>query len=227
MANQFKAYANIIDDMKTVPVDDTDDSHCHHINRYIDISKAIDICVDCGDCESKTIYITEYKTYRWVKTTYQPYKRLSHFIKNLTSIRRKKNIILPNTIIHFIKRRLKIISPTNIRNLLKTSKLKRYIVGVNQIYETITKKDIPIISINQMNEIIRLFKLIDNIYNDIPKTRVQFFNYHFIIRKLLKHIGRFDCIPFYKALKNINRFNYQNTLYKKITTMLFEKFVIK
>ena len=82
------------------------------------------------------------------------------------------------------------MNPTNIRSLLKYSKLHKYIPHTNQIYITLTKSQLPHISENEINKMIYWFRLIDNNYNSIDKERSSFFNYNFIIIMLLKKLGR-------------------------------------
>ena len=141
---------------------------------------------------------------------------LKKYVKNLNSIRKKANTTIPQTILHFVKRKCKVITSTNIRNILKSSKLTKYIPYINLIYETLTNKKVPHLNITDFNEVVRLFKQIDGKYNGIQKNRTQFFNYNFLIRKLLNRIGRDDCVEFYKPLKNQTRYEYQCRLYERM-----------
>ena len=139
-------------------------------------------CIECGICISLNIYVSDYRLN--VKKPYQPYKRILHFLKNVYSIREKKQIIIPNTIIRFIKRKCKILTPNNIRSLLKVSKLQKYIPRVNQIYTSISKTTLPHLMEHEINKMIHWFRQIDNNYNDHGKSTVNFFNYNFFIIKL-------------------------------------------
>ena len=217
--SDFETYSDLIDDMYSY-TERKQTSDCPCINQYIDTSLGISACVDCGICTDLNIYVTEYK-YGSTPANYQPYKRISHFLKILYSIRVQRPGVIPNTIIRFIKRKCKILEPNNIRNLLKLSKLQKYIPYVNQIYTKLSKTTLPHLMEHEINQMIYWFRQIDNRYDDHGKSRVNFFNYNFIIIKLLEKLERYDCIPYYKPLKNRNRYDYQHQLYLEITNNLF------
>jgi hypothetical protein len=218
----FRKYQDIIDDMRMT--EETEDAiipaDCPCTNTYDDVQQALRICPACGNCMIIVTYQNDYKDHRGVKRSYQPYKRLNHFVKNLNSIRKKRNVAIPQTILHFVKRKCKTITSNNIRNVLKASKLTKYIPHIHQIYETLTNKQVPYLYITEFLELIRLFKQIDGVYNGVQKNRIQFFNYNFLIRKLLDKIGRKDCVDFFKPLKNQTRYEYQTKLYHTVMNMV-------
>lgn len=216
--SDFTMYSDLIDDMYS-PTEIKPTPECPCTERYNDMTLGLSTCIECGTCFSLNIYISDYKDY--VKKPYQPYKRMSHFLKNVYSIRVKKHVMIPNTIIRFIKRKCKTLTPNNIRNLLKVSRLQKYIPYVNQIYVSISKTTLPHLMEQEINKMIYWFRQIDNSYNDHGKSRVNFFNYNFLIIKLLEKLNRHDCIAFYKPLKNRNRYEYQDKLYNEITKDLF------
>ena len=139
----FKQYQNIIDDMKMTEAIIPQDCPC--TDTFDIVEQAVRVCRTCGHCISILCYQNDYKN-RGVRRSYQPYKRLNHFVKNLSSIRKKQYMVIPQTILHFVKRKCKTITPNNIRNVLKSSKLTKYIPYINIIYETVTKKQIPRLS---------------------------------------------------------------------------------
>ncbi len=193
---------------------------CPCIDVFDDVAQAVRVCRSCGSFVGITVYVNDYKGSRGVRRNYQPYKRLNHFIKSLNSIRKKHRMVIPQTILHFVRRKCKIISSNNIRNILKASRLTKYIPYVNLMYETLSGRPVPHLFIADFNEVVRLFKEIDGRYNNIQKNRIQFFNYSFLIRKLLQKIGRDDCAEFYKPLKNHARYEYQCKLYDRVVNQV-------
>lgn len=216
----FKRYQDIIDDMRMIEANIPQDCLC--TDTFDDVHQAVRVCKACGHCVAIICYQNDFKD-RGVRRNYQPYKRLNHFVKNLNSIRKKNYIAIPQTILHFVKRKCKTIAPNNIRNVLKSSRLTKYIPYINIIYETLSNKRVPYLSINEFNDIVRMFKLIDGVYNSVQKNRIQFFNYNFLIRKLLDRIGRKDCVDFFKPLKNQARHEYQTKLYHKVIDQVSPK----
>ena len=110
--SDFTMYSDLIDSMFS-HTEQKETSDCLCLDRYEEPSLNMSICPDCGACIGLSIFTYDYYQ-NYVKKPYQPYKRMSHFLKNVYSIRIKKQVIIPKTIIRFIKRKCKIITPNNI-----------------------------------------------------------------------------------------------------------------
>ena len=112
----FRQYQDIIDDMRITEANIQTDCGC--MNTFDDVHQAIRVCLTCGQFIHIVVYQADFKDRSGVKRSYQPYKRLNHFVKNLNSIRKKAKIDVPQTILHFVRRKCKTITSTNIRNVL-------------------------------------------------------------------------------------------------------------
>lgn len=214
---EFRQYQNLIDDMRMPEANIPTDCPC--TDTFDDVQQSVRVCHACGHCVAIVCYQNDFRD-RGHRRNYQPYKRLNHFLKTLSFIRKKPRMVIPSTILHFVKRKCKTITSNNIRNVLKASKLTKYIPYVILIYETLTNKQAPYLSINEFNSVVAMFRKIDRLYDSIQKNRIQFFNYSFLIKKLLERIGRKDCADFFKPLKNQARHDYQTKLYQQVIERL-------
>ena len=148
------------------------------------------------------------------------YLRQSYFKKIINQMNGRATMKIKQEIIDLIKNRIEIekieiITFSVIKNLLKKLKLKKYVDQIVHILSLLG------IHINQMpddliEKLCSLFQSIQEPFRkNCPKIRVNFFPYHFIIYKLLIHLGEIKYIQYYPKLKNIEKNQNQNELFEK------------
>ena len=176
-------------------------NNCFFINKEIIIENKNEISID-----------------RIINST--GYMRMSYFRKVINQLNGRATMKIKIEIIDLIKNRIeiekiKIINFYVIKNLLKKLKLKKYIDQIVHILFLLGK---PILQMpdHLIDRMCCLFQSIQEPFQKhCPKLRVNFFPYHFIIYKLLIHLGETKYIQHIPKLKNLEKNQHQNDLFEK------------
>ena len=148
------------------------------------------------------------------------YLRLSYFKKIINQLNGRPTMKIKPEIIQIIKDRIdiekiQIINYNVIKELLKKLKQKQYIDQTVHIMSLIGINIIQMPDI-LVNKLIVLFQSLQIPFAKYcPKIRINFFPYHFIIYKLLIHLGETQYIHHIPILKNIEKNQNQNELFNK------------
>ena len=166
------------------------------------------VCTNCGETEYILSNLANYSDKPHFRK-YSPYTRITYLKETLARLQGKEAKPVPNTIIELIKNELfksKIKSDKcttkQILWILKKNKLHKYYPHIQQIYCILS--GCQPISISQQTEqqIIRMFKQIEQVYDKLYPNNRKFLNYSYVLNKLfhminMPHIA--NCFPLLKS----------------------------
>ena len=173
----------------------------------------IEICQSCFSCKQNIIFQSD-SSYLSIKKI--NYIRLQHFRKKLNEIQGKllnvKEDILKKILdrIVFEKIDLKCLDYYSIKEILKKIKCTRYFYMIYFIFSYFKKIDLTFPNC-LIEQILFLFKKLENNFNILFKERKNFLNYDFIIHQLLIHLKKEEYI--YLDIKINNREQYNSNLF--------------
>ena len=183
------------------------------------------VCTNCGETEYILTNIANYsdKLYR----KYSPYTRITYLKETLNRLQSKETKCIPETITEIIKDDLfkaKIKShkctTKQILWILKNRKLQKYYPNIQQIHGKITGCQPITISQQTEQQIIQMFKQIEQIYDKIFPNNIKFLSYSYVVNKLfhmihMPHIA--NCFP---LLKNANKLIKHDRIFSEICKQL-------
>jgi hypothetical protein len=194
----------------------------------------IAMCDNCGEVDYLIIEsdIPNYKDNNTEKPIY-PYKRLNHFIECLNQFQAKETINIPENIFENILKEFKKNKVTNIKNItlnnlrcvLKNLKLNKYYEHSSYILSKITQNPPPILKYTVEEEMKQKFKKIEiSFMKFCPKSRSNFFNYHYVLHKLFQLLKMNEYLEYFPLLKSKEKLAYQDEIWKKVCGDLGWKF---
>ena len=181
-----------------------------NMKMTIDYPKSTLVCTNCGLCEYYPVYVTSYNH------TMQPsrikcfYKRFDNFKVILNQFFYGGKRLVPDDVMEVIRN--EIHDETNIlynftipitipilECMLKRNELMIYKDSIYLIFFELSGKSFPHITTKEYNLILNMFNVISSIYDKYkPKGMKRFFNYSFVLKKLLIMLGKVEyakCIP--------------------------------
>lgn len=199
--------------------------------------EAIAVCENCGHTECYQDF-TDIKSLSTIDLSnavyYVPYKRINHFREWLTQIQAKESTVIPPDIIDKILKEIKkerIYDPNKVtrervKKYLKKIDASRYYEHIPVIIHKISGKEPPSISYETEQELIEMFKLIQEPFNkNIPKGRKNFLSYSYTLHKFCQLIDREDLLPLFPLLKSRDKLYQQDMIWKSICNELDWNFI--
>lgn len=204
------------------------------IEKMIIQSDSMLICPECGDTEY-IILNNDKPNYKEISTDVNcfAYKKKNHFKEILNQIQGKESTTIPEEVYEKIlnelrKTRIKTenVKKEKIREILKKINCTKYYEHISNIIYKI--KGIPPITLSREIED-RLLLMFDDLLKPYskccPKTRKNFLNYYYVIRKLceilgLKQILKTEHLPQLKSRKKLAE---HDQIWKEMIKILAEK----
>ena len=210
-------------------------SSCN-VSLVLDHKQAIAICRECGVTFSYTDYydVRKLDIDKSNLNYYTPYKRINHFKEWLTQIQAKESTIIPVEILMKIRNELKkerifdpeLVTRDRIKRYLKKIKASRYYEHIPVIISKISNKDPPVISYETEDELIEMFKMIQEPFdNNIPKGRKNFLSYSYTLHKFCQLLNRYDLLVLFPLLKSRDKLHQQDKIWKAICLDLNWEFI--
>ena len=218
---------------------DTSCRCCRQNNFEIDTKNGLQICKNCGNCETYIDTTSNYVNFNDTKqyeTICQPfsYQRKNHFKEWLNQLQAKEVTEIPETVINLLLLEIKKERITNVKDItserikkyLKKLKLNKYYEHIPNIISNITNS--PPLSISEEFEevLLDLFnKIQDPFKKYCPSTRKNFLSYSYTIHKFCQLLGKDEYLIYFPLLKSREKLFEQEKIWKNICKELNWKFI--
>lgn len=108
-----------------------------------------------------------------------------------------------------------------IKQILRSCGYRKYYKYSKQIYLKVTDQANFVLTGNEKEELLRRFSKINNIYHKcVPKYRINFFNYSYVIHKILQLMKRHDILYLFPLLKSKEKLRDNDKIWEKICNKL-------
>jgi hypothetical protein len=169
------------------------------------------VCTTCGETEYILTQLADYSDKPYFQK-YIPYNRITYLKETLNRLQSKETKFVPEPITEFIKNELfkakvKVDKCTTkqILWILNKSKLQKYYPNIQQIYCTITGCQPITISHQTEQQIIYMFKQIEQVYDKLYPNNSKFLNYSYVLNKLFHMINMPHIANCFFLLKDKNK----------------------
>lgn len=185
------------------------------------------ICVVCGMCQENRVF---YQTPCFVNNiSFQcKYKRTKHFNKIVRSITGSMIATVPNDVIEIIKK-YQFGTIFELKKIMKKLKLKKYYLSSYYIYKVIKNHNLIDLDNRTIIKMIGMFKRIDscfiNLREEYDEKRQNTFQYHYLIRKILRILGKEEHLQHLTLMKSKDKLIYSEKLFEMICQRLGYKFI--
>jgi|GEM_PF-7002547 len=162
-------------------------------------------CSRCGIIKQLLINETNNSSIFENRIIKQVYSRKVHFKKIILQIQGREifhNNAMPRIKEYLESNNITDYSTENIKNVLFNLKLTSYYLHI-QLIRKYLGVEMIIMTDELMERLMRLFLIVE----EQIKTKTNFPNYHFILRKLLHHLEHYEFDPILKRLKNETKLN--------------------
>ena len=180
------------------------------LRKIVDYERSILTCTGCGLCEYYPVYVTSYNHTMQPSRRKCVYKRSDNFKVILNQFLYGGKKLVPDDVMEIIRN--EIHNGTNILYnytipitipilewILKRKELTMYKGSLYYIYFELSGKSFPHITTKEYNSILNVFNVVSSIYDKYkPEGRKSFLNYSFILKKILRMLGKVQyakCIP--------------------------------
>ena len=189
------------------------------------------VCTNCGETEYILSNIANYSDKPRFRK-YSPYTRITYLKETLARLQGKEAKPVPNTIIELIKNELfkfKIkpdkCTTKQIQWILKKNKLQKYYPHIQQIYCTITGSQPISISQQTEQQIIRMFKQIEQVFDKLYPNNCKFLSYSYVLNKLFHMINMPHIAICFPLLKDKNKQIKHDDMFGEICKQLAWNFL--
>lgn len=208
---------------------------CDSKNRTILINDGLMYCNECHTIE--TIIIDHEKpSYKDPpkEISYFSYKRLNHLNEWISQVQGKESTDIPpevydRILLEINKQRITNmaeITPTKIKQILKSLKLNRYYEHTPHIINRLNGAPTPNFTPEVEEKLRQMFKMIQiPFFNHSPKTRKNFLSYSYTIRKCLQLLELDEYLEFFPLLKSREKTFAMDQIWKKICQDLKWSFI--
>jgi hypothetical protein len=184
-------------------------------------------CVGCANSDNYNAVDTSYREGVSIHSVYL-YKQINHFKDHLKRVCGTESTLIAPDIIEVIKQELRkqyknlsMITPEDIRRVLKKKKLTKLYNHRNRIYKIVSGNATAQITPEQECELCHLFEIILPVWNDIrPPGRSSFLRYEYILQKLCLLLGYDDIAKYFKLLKSREKLVWQDEKWELICKRL-------
>ncbi|WP_341247199.1 hypothetical protein [Nereida ignava] len=162
------------------------------------------------------------------------YKRVNHFKDWMLQLNGQEARIVPNEIVEQVrnemkKNRLKSVTPTQMRNILKRIKQPKYYENCNQLCNFVNETPLPKLSARQQHDLEALFSQIQRPF-EIERARVcperkNFLSYAYVLHKLCELLNWTVFLPRLQLLKSKTKVEEQDKIWRGICRRLDWEFV--
>jgi hypothetical protein len=199
-------------------------SRCN-IEKILFTTEGCYICKKCGETEHIVMENenNNNKESAFEKQKY-PYKKINHLKEKLNQFQSKETADVPDEIYDMIindlkKKRLRqdLVSPADIKAILKKNRQTNYYEHLQQIYCKITGS--PPITLSRETEttIINMFQAMQEPFQKHrPDERSNFLSYAYVLNKLFRIIGLEQHSKFFYLLKSKEKLRDQDNIWAKI-----------
>ncbi len=185
------------------------------------------ICIECGLCQEHRIY---YQTPSFIDNiSFRcKYKRTKHFNKIVRSICGCMIASVPDDVINIISK-YSFNTIFELKKIMKKLKLKKYYLSSYYIYKNVKNHNLIDLDNNTIKIMINMFKRIDSCFIDLrseyDSNRQNTFQYHYLIRKILRILGKEEHLRHLTLMKSKDKLQYSEKLFKMICEKLGYKFI--
>ena len=185
------------------------------------------ICIICGLVKIERI---KYQVPCFVNNvSFQcRYKRIKYFKKILRSISGLMVCPVSNNVINIVSK-YKFNTIFELKKILKNLGLKKYYLSSYYIYKIIKNKNLINLDSNIIKKMVRMFQQIDSCFIELreeyDKERQNYFQYHYIIRKLFRILNRNEFLKYLSLMKSKDKLQWSENFFKIICEKLNFKFI--
>ena len=197
-----------------------------NITRLFNPDESRYVCSNCGETEYILTNIANYSEQHYYRK-YFPYTRITYLKETLNRLQSKEIKCIPDSITELIKSELfkaKIkvnrCTTKQILWILKQNKLQKYYPHIQQIYCEITGCQPITISQQTEQQIIKMFKQIEQIYNKQYPDNSKFLNYSYVLNKLFHMIHMPNIAHCFPLLKDKNKLIRHDEMFSEICKQL-------
>ena len=177
------------------------------------------MCEECGIFYDEPEYIV-HDLYNYQARPQRLYNRLDHFKEVLGQFQGREGKNIPPAILHQMKYELPVFSiatALDVMKVMRKLKLTKYMENFYYILFAVTGTQPPYIKREIEDKIVRMFKLIDNVWFSIGRDkRRSFLNYYYILFKLLQLMGQTELLPQVPLLRTRLRLRQHDLIWKKV-----------
>lgn len=187
------------------------------------------ICLECGAYYEVPIYEV-YDLYNYNKSPHVTYKKLTHFKEVLSNFQGRECKPIPQHVLTIIKDEvnndMNYLNKFVLKGVLKKYKFTKYVENVNSILFMLTGKLPPYIPKIIELKLIQYFKQIVNVFEQHkPSSRINFFNYYYVLYKLLELMNCTDLLTHVPRLKSKHRILEHDKIWRCICDSLNWEFI--
>ena len=199
------------------------------LRKIVDYERSTLVCTKCGLCEYYPVYVASYNHMMQPLRTKCIYKRYDNFKVTLNKFFYGGKKLVPDDVMETIKD--EIHNETNIlynytipitipilECILKRNELTMYKDSIYFIYFKLSGGSFPHITTKEYNTILNVFNVISSIYDKYkPNDRKSFLNYSFVLKKLLKMLGKVEYAKYIPQLKTHSKQKELERVWELIT----------
>lgn len=162
------------------------------------------------------------------------YKKINHFNETLNHLQAKESTQVPMEILIKImekiyEKRVRNLEDVTYQLVYQTQKdlqLSKYYEQTSQIYSRLTGKPPPRFTLEQEENLRRMFNAIIYIYDRVkPSNRRNFLSYSFVLFKCCQLLGYNDFLPYFNLHRGKEKLEVHEQIWKKICVILNWKFI--
>ena len=135
---------------------------------------------------------------------------------------------VPNDVIEIIKK-YQFGTIFELKKIMKKLKLKKYYLSSYYIYKVIKNHNLIDLDNRTIIKMIGMFKRIDscfiNLREEYDEKRQNTFQYHYLIRKILRILGKEEHLQHLTLMKSKDKLIYSEKLFEMICQRLGYKFI--
>lgn len=227
-ATLLDKYLMVTDDNYVKHVKDVCDQciHCGSTNRNIMLNEGL---LHCNECDSIEYIIIDHDRPSYKdppkEVSYFSYKRINHLNEWISQIQGKETTDIPEDIYAKILVELKKQRITNmadltnrkVKEILKKLEGNKYYEHIPHIINRLTGMSIPHFEPELEEKLRVMFKMIQPLFvKYAPAIRKNFLSYSYCLHKFVQLLGRDEYLPNLPLLKNREKLQMQDMIWKKI-----------
>ena len=200
--------------------------HCGSTNRNIMLNEGL---LHCNECDSIEYIIIDHDRPSYKdppkEVSYFSYKRINHLNEWISQIQGKETTDIPEDIYAKILVELKKQRITNmadltyrkVKEILKKLEGNKYYEHIPHIINRLTGMSIPHFEPELEEKLRVMFKMIQPLFvKYAPAIRKNFLSYSYCLHKFVQLLGRDEYLPNLPLLKNREKLQMQDMIWKKI-----------
>lgn len=228
-ASLLDKYLMVTDDnyVKQIEKDTCDTCiNCGSTNRNIMLNEGF---LHCNDCDHIEYIIIDHDRPSYKdppkEVSYFSYKRINHLNEWISQIQGKETTDIPEEIYAKILVELKKqritnmadLTPKKVKEILKKMEGNRYYEHIPHIINRLTGMSIPHFEPELEEKLRVMFKMIQPLFvKYAPAIRKNFLSYSYCLHKFVQLLGRDEYLPNLPLLKNREKLQMQDMIWKKI-----------